>query len=72
MLQYNIMKYVELIFSNIWKVTDFIFNNALINFIFVDQGPGRQPARKQQESPFLKFMNQVNWKEDILRILIVR
>jgi hypothetical protein len=39
---------------------DFIFNNALINFIFADQGTRRQPAKKQQENLFLKFTNQVN------------
>jgi hypothetical protein len=37
-----------------------MLNNALINFIVAGQGPRKQPAKKQQRNPFLKFMNQVN------------
>jgi hypothetical protein len=37
-----------------------VFNSGLINFIFADQGPRKQLAKKQLRNLFLKFMSQVN------------
>ena len=49
-----------------------VFSSGLINFIFADQGPRKQLAKKQLRNLFSKFMSQVNWKGDISLILIMR